>query len=53
MVLTLEPEGVVYDPDEGLVRFFATEGLVLVRCGVSIAALAELEDDALGRATRL
>ena len=29
-------------------RFVATDGLSLVRCGVSIAALAELEDDALG-----
>ena len=48
MALIFEPERIAYDCDEGLVRFFATEGLALVRCGVSITALAELEDDALG-----
>jgi hypothetical protein len=28
-------------------RFFAADGVVLIRCGVSIAALAALQDDAL------
>jgi hypothetical protein len=48
MALKFEPERIVYDPEECLMRFFATEGQAVVRCGVSIAALAELEDDALG-----
>jgi hypothetical protein len=46
MSLTFEPESIAYDRDEGVMRFFASDGGVLVRCGVSIAALAQLEDDA-------
>jgi Protein of unknown function (DUF1488) len=47
VALTFENERVVYDPEDELVRFFATEGALLVRCGISKAALAALEDDAL------
>ncbi len=46
-MLSFEPENIVYDRAEGLMRFFAADGVVLVRCGISIAALAQLEDDAL------
>ena len=48
MALRFEPDRVVYDPQEGLLRLFATDGALLVRCAVSKAALAALEDDALG-----
>ena len=47
VALTFENEGVVYDPEDELVRFVAAEGVLLVRCGISKAALAALEDDAL------
>jgi hypothetical protein len=42
------PDRVAYDPSEGLLRLFATDGVLLVRCAVSKAAFAALEDDALG-----
>ena len=47
MALIFEPHRVAYDPDGYLLRLFATDGLMLVRCAVSKAALAALEDDAL------
>jgi hypothetical protein len=48
MALTFEPERMVYDPSEGLMRFFAADGAAIVGCAISKAALAALEDDALG-----
>jgi hypothetical protein len=47
MALTFENERVVYDPDEELLHFVAAEGVLLVRCGISKAALAALQDEAL------
>ena len=47
MALIFEPDRVAYDPDDCLLHLFATDGLMLVRCAVSKAALAALEDDAL------
>ena len=47
MSLTFEHESIAYERAVGLMRFFASDGAVLNRCGVSIAALAELEDYAL------
>ena len=47
VALTFEQERVVYDPEEELLHFFAAEGVLLVRCGISKAALAALEDHAL------
>ena len=47
MALTFEHRRVVYDPEEELLRFTAAEGVLLVRCGKSKAALAALEDGAL------
>ena len=47
MALTFENERVVYDPEEELLHFFAAEGVLLVRCGISKAALAALQDEAL------
>ena len=47
MALISENERVVYDPEEELLRFFAAEGVLLVRCGISKAALMALEEDAL------
>ena len=47
MALTFEPERVVYDPEEELLRIFATDGALVVPCAVSKAALAALEDTAL------
>jgi hypothetical protein len=47
VALTFENERVVYDPEEELLCFFAAEGVLLVRCGISKAALAVLEDQAL------
>jgi hypothetical protein len=48
MTLRFEPDQSAYDPEEGLVRFFATEGATVIDCGISIAALAELGDSAFG-----
>jgi hypothetical protein len=47
MALIFEPDTVAYDPDNRLLRLFATDGLILVQCAISKAALAALEDDAL------
>ena len=47
MTLTFEPDRVLYDPQERVLRLFATAGVMLVRCAVSKAALTALEDDAL------
>jgi len=47
MTLKFEPDRVVYDESERLIRMFALDGLQLVRCAVSKAALVALEDDAL------
>ena len=43
VALKFEPDRVLYDPDEDVVRFFANEGPVLIRWAISKAALAELE----------
>jgi hypothetical protein len=48
MTLTFESDRVLYDPQERVLRLFATDGATLVRCAVSKAALTALEDDALG-----
>src|SRR4051812_29408751 len=48
MTLKFEPERMVYDPTESLLRFFATDGSLLARCAISRAALIALEDDAQG-----
>ena len=48
MTLTFKPDRVLYDPQERLLRLFATDGEVPVRCAISKAALTALEDDALG-----
>jgi hypothetical protein len=47
VALTFEQDQVVYDPEEELLHFFAAEGVLLVRCGISKAALTALEDQAL------
>ena len=47
MALVFEPDRVAYDPNDRLLRLFATDGLMLVKCAISKAALAALEDDAL------
>ena len=47
MALVFEPDRVVYDPNDRVLRLFATDGLVLVKCAISKAARAALEDDAL------
>ena len=47
MALAFEPDRVVYDDGERVIRIFALDGLKLVRCAVSKAALVALEDDAL------
>ena len=48
MSLIFEPDRVAYDPERQALRLFATEDFMVVRCAVSKAALAALEDDALG-----
>src|SRR5262245_45715879 len=53
MALNFEPDRIVYDPEESLMRFFATERGTLVRCGISTVALAALEDSALGGADEI
>ena len=47
MSLSFESDRVVYDASERMIRILALDGLQLVHCGVSKAALAALEDDAL------
>ena len=47
MALAFEPDRVVYDDRERLIRIFALDGLQPVQCAISKAALAALEDDAL------
>jgi hypothetical protein len=47
VALSFEPDRVVYDDGERLIRIFALDGSQLVRCAVSKAALVALEDDAL------
>jgi len=47
VALKFEPERVVYDLDEDVVRFFANEGPVLIRWAISKAALAELEQHSM------
>ena len=39
MTLRLELDRILYDPQEGLLHLFATDGEMLVRCAVSKAAL--------------
>ena len=38
VALKFEPDRVLYDPDEDVVRFFANEGPVLIRWAISKAA---------------
>jgi Protein of unknown function (DUF1488) len=40
--LQFQPERLVYDPEQGLMWFFATKGTVSVECGISLAALTAL-----------
>jgi hypothetical protein len=43
MALLFEPEQLLYDPDQGVMRFLATSGEAPVRCGIAIAALVALQ----------
>jgi hypothetical protein len=47
MALKFEPEEVVYDPGDGLLRFFATENLMPIQCAITLWALMALEEAAL------
>ena len=47
MALVFEPEGLIYDATERLIRIFAIDGPTPIPCAVSRAALVALEDDAL------
>ncbi len=47
MDFQFQPEHLVYDPEQGLLWFFAAEGTVSVECGISLAALAALAHLAL------
>ena len=42
MDFQFQPERLIYDPEQGLMWFFATEGTVSVECAISSAALAAL-----------
>jgi hypothetical protein len=42
--LTFSPSRAVYDPVSGILRFFASDGPLLVKCGISKDALAALSD---------
>jgi hypothetical protein len=44
MTLSFKPNRAVYDPDKGVMRFFATDGPLLVNCGISRNALIVLDD---------
>jgi hypothetical protein len=43
MALLFEPEQLLYDPDQGVMRFLATAGGAPVRCGIAIAALVAFQ----------
>jgi hypothetical protein len=43
MSLSFRPNRGVYNPADGVMWFFATDGPVLVRCGVSKEALAAID----------
>ena len=45
MPLSFTPDGAIYDPTTDLMRFFATDGALLVRCGVSKNALLALDPE--------
>src|SRR5215469_7930106 len=47
MTLIFEPERVIYDATERVIRIFAIDGPNPISCAVSRAALIALEDDAL------
>jgi len=47
MALVFEPERLIYDATERLIRIFAIDGPRAISCAVSKAALIALEDDAL------
>ena len=47
MDVQFQPEHFVYDPEQGLMWFFATEGTLSVECAISLAALAALANLAL------
>ena len=44
MALSFKPDRAVYDPSRGVMRFFATDGALLVNCGISKSALIVLDD---------
>ena len=44
MALSFKPDRAVYDPSRGVMRFFATDGALLVNCGISKSALIILDD---------
>ena len=44
MPLSFKPDRAVYDPSQGMMRFFATDGVLLVKCGISKSALTVLDD---------
>jgi len=48
MPLSFRPNRAAYDPVSGILRFFATEGPLLVKCGVSKDALVALSDGSTG-----
>jgi hypothetical protein len=45
MPLSFTPHRAIYDPTKDLMRFFATDGALLVRCGVSKNALLALDPE--------
>ena len=53
MPLSFQPNRAVYDPANGILRFFASDGPVLVKCGVSKDALASLGAGSAGETTVL
>jgi hypothetical protein len=53
MPLSFRPNRTVYDPASGILRFFATEGPLLVKCGVSKDALVALSNGSVGDAAVL
>jgi hypothetical protein len=46
MPLSFKPDRAVYDPSRGVMRFFATDGALLVNCGVSKNTLMILDEGA-------
>ena len=48
MSLVFEPDCIAFDAEERVMRLFAVDGVVVVKCAISKAALDAMEEQPLG-----